>query len=506
MSSTAKNRSTPRVTSGMMSDPKMETCVARLHLGSKQKTNVPTTHVFHERHLKTKIEKPRSESSLLNAQKRRPTVKTKQNPKPKKKHAGKSQNRPPPQNERATAVAHERVGFPGPGSEASPFVSARHKEAKLPLVNGPDRTRSDSFLWNFVGIYPRSRHRANHLCIYSLLLPRLAHSLSIYLPTSAHPLNRVRRGSPVFQERSQHHQRAKKMEVYRAMPTSPSSSSFSAHYSAAKSEPFDELAADFEAKLGVSEAGPDWSDATGESAEQEPQQQLEGEDGEDDGDSDFEFACLDPGGSPVSADDVFDNGRIRPFFPLFDRSLVFAGAEAGSEGGTSPSRVKRVFAEAGAGGGANEPRGTYCEWTARIVEETPPSPGSCRKSNSTGSSKLWRFRDLLPRSNSDGRDAVVMLSPPADAKPSDRGAEKARRPTEKAVERKEAKAVEEAKKGMGKGKKATAPPSAHEMHYVKSRAVKESEKRKSYLPYRRDLLGLGFFTSVNGLSKNLHPF
>ncbi|XP_056165426.1 uncharacterized protein LOC115671796 [Syzygium oleosum] len=289
------------------------------------------------------------------------------------------------------------------------------------------------------------------------------------------------------------------MEVYRAMPMSPPSS-FSAHYSAAKSEPFDELAADFEAKLGVSEAGPDGSGATAVSAEQEqPRQQLDGEDGEDDGDSDFEFACLDPGGSPVSADDVFDNGRIRPFFPLFDRGLVFAGAEAGSEPGTSPSRVKRVFAEAGAGGGAEEPRGTYCEWTARIVEETPPSPGSCRKSNSTGSSKLWRFRDLLPRSNSDGRDAVVMLSPPADAKPSDRGAEKSKRPTEKAVERKEAK------KGKGKGK-ATAPPSAHEMHYVKSRAVKESEKRKSYLPYRRDLLGLGFFTSVNGLSKNLHPF
>ncbi|XP_030551927.1 uncharacterized protein LOC115756340 [Rhodamnia argentea] len=291
------------------------------------------------------------------------------------------------------------------------------------------------------------------------------------------------------------------MEVYQAVSVS---SSFSPHYSAAKSESFDKLAEDFEATLDISDGKPDGSDTVTETAEQEPQ--LEEED-EEDGDSDFEFACLIPGGSPVSADDVFDNGQIRPFFPLFNRDLVFADSEPGPSLSPSVLRppMKKVFAEAGVGGGADEPRGTYCEWTARIIEETPPSPGSCRKSNSTGSSKLWRFRDLLPRSNSDGRDAVVMLSPPADAKPSDRGVEKARRSTEKAVERKEAK-VEEAKKGKAKAKGKTTAPSAHEKHYVKSRAAKESEKRKSYLPYRRDLLGLGFFTSVNGLSKNLHPF
>lgn len=282
------------------------------------------------------------------------------------------------------------------------------------------------------------------------------------------------------------------MEVYQAASVSPP---FSFHYSAAKPEPFDQLAEDFREKLDVFGAAPDESDAPTASAEQEPQPE------EEDGDSDFEFACFNAGGSPVSADDVFDNGRIRPFFPLFGQDLVFAESDPGPSQPASP--VKKVFAEAGVGGGVDEPRGLYCEWTARIVEETPPSPGSCRKSNSTGSSKLWRFRDLLPRSNSDGRDAVVMLTPPpADAKPS--GVEKAKGSADKAVERKEAKVEEAAKKGKGKAK--AMAPSAHERHYVKSRAVKESEKRKSYLPYRRDLLGLGFFTSVNGLSKNLHPF
>lgn len=287
------------------------------------------------------------------------------------------------------------------------------------------------------------------------------------------------------------------MEVYRAVPISPSS--FNPHYSTAESEPFDKLAQDFEDKLGVSVAGPDGSeDPSTASAEEKPQLEEEEEDDGGDGDSDFEFACLNPDGSPVSADDVFDNGRIRPFFPLFNRDLVFAAAAAEPEPSSSLllPPVKKVFAEAV----ADEPRGTYCDWRARIVEETPPSPGSCRKSNSTGSSKMWRFRDLLPRSNSDGRDAVVML------KPSDGGVEKGRRSTDKAAERKEGAKAEEAKKGKGKGKATAAAPSAHERHYVKSRAVKESEKRKSYLPYKRDLLGLGFFTSVNGLSKNLHPF
>lgn len=288
------------------------------------------------------------------------------------------------------------------------------------------------------------------------------------------------------------------MEVYRAVPISPSS--FNPHYSTAESEPFDKLAQDFEDKLGVSVAGPDGSeDPSTASAEEKPQLEEEEEDDGGDGDSDFEFACLNPDGSPVSADDVFDNGRIRPFFPLFNRDLVFAAAAAAEPEPSSSlllPPVKKVFAEAV----ADEPRGTYCDWRARIVEETPPSPGSCRKSNSTGSSKMWRFRDLLPRSNSDGRDAVVML------KPSDGGVEKGRRSTDKAAERKEGAKAEEAKKGKGKGKATAAAPSAHERHYVKSRAVKESEKRKSYLPYKRDLLGLGFFTSVNGLSKNLHPF
>ena len=37
------------------------------------------------------------------------------------------------------------------------------------------------------------------------------------------------------------------------------------------------------------------------------------------------------------------------------------------------------------------------------------SPELCKKSNSTGFSKLWRFRDLVHRSNSDGKERGLAL-------------------------------------------------------------------------------------------------
>ncbi|PWA68956.1 hypothetical protein CTI12_AA303070 [Artemisia annua] len=105
------------------------------------------------------------------------------------------------------------------------------------------------------------------------------------------------------------------------------------------------------------------------------------------------------------------------------------------------------------------------------------------KSNSTGFSKLWRFRDNnnINRSNSDGRDAFVFLN-------------------------------NEGGNGKGKGKEVVKKKvkkanvgSAHEVYLKQKGGGEEEFKRKSYLPYRPGLMG--FFTNVNGgLSKNVHPF
>ncbi|KAK6116505.1 hypothetical protein DH2020_049743 [Rehmannia glutinosa] len=195
------------------------------------------------------------------------------------------------------------------------------------------------------------------------------------------------------------------------------------------------------------------------------------------------------------------HGEIKPVFPLFDRDLQFSG-----DGSISlPMRppVKKVFVETteediNGGGmtsssaGDDEIVGPYCEWSSRKAVEAAPAE-VCKKSNSTGFSRIWRFKEFVGRCNSDGRDAFVFLNnaPPRAAAPAVEKSEKAESTTTVKVNR----------KGKKSGK--TAPLSAHEA-YMRSKA-KEEERRRSYLPYRPELMG--FFTNVNGgLTKNVHPF
>nr|XP_004509891.1 uncharacterized protein LOC101512356 [Cicer arietinum] len=46
--------------------------------------------------------------------------------------------------------------------------------------------------------------------------------------------------------------------------------------------------------------------------------------------------------------------------------------------------------------------------------------------------------------------------------------------------------------------------SAHEKFYVMNKMRKDNNKRRSFLPYKPNLLGI--FTNMNGLSRSLHPF
>ncbi|KHN30906.1 hypothetical protein glysoja_017443 [Glycine soja] len=109
--------------------------------------------------------------------------------------------------------------------------------------------------------------------------------------------------------------------------------------------------------------------------------------------------------------------------------------------------------------------GAYCVWT-------PNSVGSERKkSNSTGStSKRWklRVRDLLLRSHSDGKNNNK----------------------------------QEQQKQRDLFRIATKPQNGsvgtEQQHHV------EQNKRKSFLPYKPELVGL--FTNANGLGRNLRPF
>ncbi|XAR61392.1 hypothetical protein NMG60_11035084 [Bertholletia excelsa] len=162
------------------------------------------------------------------------------------------------------------------------------------------------------------------------------------------------------------------------------------------------------------------------------------------------------------------------------------------------------------------------------TETTPSGSASSSRSSSSGrNSKKWIFlKDLLHRSKSEGRGNSrqklwsSMTSSGREKKvaspfltPSSSRDEKQRTPTEKLKEQK-IKQVPARKHVAGKPAKGVAkrqvPPSAHELHYTANRAQAEEMKKKTYLPYRRGLLGcLGFsstgYGAVSGFARTLNP-
>lgn len=220
------------------------------------------------------------------------------------------------------------------------------------------------------------------------------------------------------------------------------------------------------------------------------------EEDEDEGEFEFAFVCREPESSPISADEIFYNGQIKPIYPIFNQDLLLNDSHTGNYNysntskkppSSSPLSIRRlplrklmleereelVDPPTSCSSSESEeldgvPSGTYCVWTPKPAE-TNNSTDRCKiKSNSTGSSKRWKFRDLLYRSHSDGKDTFAFLSTPS-------------------------KKAEMAKES-GKVKAA---------HCVRSNKELE-DKRKSFLPYRKDLTG--FFTNVNRLSRSLQPF
>lgn len=226
---------------------------------------------------------------------------------------------------------------------------------------------------------------------------------------------------------------------------------------------------------------------------------------ENEDDDEFEFSFVKESEiSPVAADEIFYNGQIRPIYPLFNTDLLldnedFMNASSNSrleEASARPKSIRlplrKLFLEeerepnsSCSSSEADDlegiPEGTYCVWRPKTDEK---SAGSCKKSNSTGSSKRWKFRDLLYRSNSDGKDTFVFLTPSFKRK--ENKAEKA--------------TTDNASKVTAKSKGVPVVEGSPAMHYVKNGG---GEKRKTYLPYRQDLVG--FFANVNGMSRNVQP-
>ncbi|XP_020233690.1 uncharacterized protein LOC109813839 [Cajanus cajan] len=130
----------------------------------------------------------------------------------------------------------------------------------------------------------------------------------------------------------------------------------------------------------------------------------------------FSFACSDLQETLIFADEIFDNGKIRPSFATFNQSIVLTTT---SEYNTLPLQppLKKLFV-------VEQPNdfsfhskdileGSCNEASPKVtMVDADALNDKCKKSKSSGFSKTWRFRENIKlRTNSDGQDAFVLLSP-----------------------------------------------------------------------------------------------
>ncbi|XP_074274424.1 uncharacterized protein LOC141598620 [Silene latifolia] len=208
-----------------------------------------------------------------------------------------------------------------------------------------------------------------------------------------------------------------------------------------------------------------------------------------DNNGDFEFSFVgEEIQSPVSAEKAFLNGQIRPLFPYTAEDTETTSFEP---------PASKVFVAAA--------EGEYCEWSTSALT----SPEMRKKCNSTGFSKLWRMKDLLVRSNSDGKDTFVFLNGKQAEAATEEGKKKKRGVNFGRIMSFSTNAGGE--KGKGKEKEKTETTTVAEVFeelYGKKKGKVGGGGggggNKSYLPYRQDLVG--FFTNGNGMTRNVHPY
>ncbi|KAL1363078.1 hypothetical protein AAHE18_03G125500 [Arachis hypogaea] len=212
---------------------------------------------------------------------------------------------------------------------------------------------------------------------------------------------------------------------------------------------------------------------------------------------DFSFPCFESLKETfVTAEEIFDNGLIKPIFPVLHQSHMITakngnvissplrqfatrnGNVISSPLGLSP---ERFFVEQHcnvlplASKSQGVPKPIICELSKKMtnleVEVVEDSKKRCNKKSSISFLNLWRLRRHLKRQNyNDGKDGRTF---PASTN----------------------------KKTKAKGRKEKKRVSAHEQFYVMNRLKKESNKRRSFLPYKLQLCGL--FASLRIFSGNL---
>ncbi|XP_028771230.1 uncharacterized protein LOC114728478 [Neltuma alba] len=264
------------------------------------------------------------------------------------------------------------------------------------------------------------------------------------------------------------------------------------------------------------------NDELADIADQVAREQSRRHDGAASADSgDFEFVTF-----RKAADEVFFDGGVGPVFPVFDRDLL-TDDETGPRGSRAEEDALALQFSMGkllindehqapadrdppssSSSDVDDlesiPPGTYCVWAPKPDQA---SPARCEKSNSTGSSsfsKKWKLLDLLRRSNSDSKESFVFLTPSGSMKKKEVKTENSREQWSSGSRQSIKVAGKQKAKGPGNSGDGEKKVSAHEAFYVRNRELKKVDRRKSYLPYRQDLVG--FFANVHGLGRPFTPF
>ncbi|MED6180991.1 hypothetical protein PIB30_015214 [Stylosanthes scabra] len=218
--------------------------------------------------------------------------------------------------------------------------------------------------------------------------------------------------------------------------------------------------------------------------------------------------------SPISADDIFYNGQIKPMYmyPLFGNPLtndINNGAVSSvpvphnNYDDDASATVRRrlplrmlMFEDSSSENDSvvdednsleTVPEGTYCVWNPNNAKVAAMDRNN-KKSNSTGtssssSSKRWKIRELLLRSHSDGKGNKNRDGDGDNKKPEFVFGVTSKRTS---------KVAAVAKAGSGDG-------------YGGASVERDGKSgKKSVFPYKQELIGI--FANVNGVGRNLHPF
>ncbi|KAF4378090.1 hypothetical protein G4B88_022913 [Cannabis sativa] len=225
------------------------------------------------------------------------------------------------------------------------------------------------------------------------------------------------------------------------------------------------------------------------------EEEGEEEEEEEEEESEFEFAFVatEPDSSPISADEIFYNGQIKPVYPLFDQSLLEKPI----------SSTNDVDAKKKNNNVQETTRRTRRPQLRKLMveEERETTTSSCssseadeldglkqderrKKCSSTGSSRRWKLRDILSRSRSVGKEGLLFA--PSIKKLG----------SSKRTGKEESAAIAAENENLKNG--------AVSIENDEGEKIKNKDEERKRTTYKQDFVG--FLANVNGLSRNLHPF